>query len=451
MHNIMQEGGYIFFERRNGEDIGVFALSFVFALLFHAALFAVLPEKFPMANRAESSEMTLEILPPELKNRVPDFIEANPYGNELVPLKDAPESFKNQTAADELPDPNSKSKLPSVKGEGKQYKKIVAGTSGETDNLSPARVLEVLQRPLAEHTRETQSPPAAQAQGNRPAQPARQAQAPQAEAAKAAQTAATQATAAASQSPAQSKPAAQAARQSAQSKPAAQAARQSAQSTSAAQSESANIAKPDKIDAARADDTSDENAIVLPKFAKTDTDSARRQADKPALPSAAAAAVAPKPVPVPQPANAAATVQPAQELPVPKPRPRLSMKIPAGPLADNPNAASKAGVVAAESRFSEFGAYQQRMIEAISRQWNLLGSRYDLSSAIGSQVAIEFSLNTEGELVDCKIVFSTSTNTGTGLCEQAILSTAPYGVWTQEMVNTLGAQPQQVKIKFWYR
>lgn len=446
----MQEGGYIFFERRNGEDIGVFALSFALALLFHAALFAVLPEKFPAADSEKSDEMKLEILPPELKNRVPDFIEANPYGNELVPLKDAPESFKNQTAADELPDPNSKSKLPSVKGEGRQYKKIVAGTNGETDNLSPARVLEVLQRPLTEHTRETQpAPTAAQAQGNRPAQPARQAQAPQAEAAKAAQTAATQATAAASQSPAQSKPAAQAARQSAQSTSAAQS---KGEAASNAQSESANIAKPDKIDAARADDTSDENAIVLPKFAKTDTDSARRQADKPALPSAAAAAVAPKPVPVPQPANAAATaVQPAQELPVPKPRPRLSMKIPAGPLADNPNAASKAGVVAAESRFSEFGAYQQRMIEAISRQWNLLGSRYDLSSAIGSQVAIEFSLNTEGELVDCKIVFSTSTNTGTGLCEQAILSTAPYGVWTQEMVNTLGAQPQQVKIKFWYR
>ncbi len=245
MHNIMQEGGYIFFERRNGEDIGVFALSFAFALLFHAALFAVLPEKFPTANRAESSEMTLEILPPELKNRVPDFIEANPYGNELVPLKDAPESFKNQTAADELPDPNSKSKLPSVKGEGKQYKKIVAGTSGETDNLSPARVLEVLQRPLAEHTRETQSPPdAAQSRKSRPSQ---QAQAARTEANKAAQTAVSRA----AQSPAHDKANAPAAQNVSQSVSTAQDKQEAAQASNT-QTESANIAKPDKIDAARA-------------------------------------------------------------------------------------------------------------------------------------------------------------------------------------------------------
>ncbi len=444
----MQGNGDIFFKRHDGEDIGVFALSFAFALLFHAALFAVLPEKFSVADSAESDEMKLEILPPELKNRVPDFIEANPFGNELVPLKDAPESFKNQTAADELPDPNSKSKLPSVKGEGKQYKKIVAGTSGETDNLSPTRVLEVLQRPLEEHTRQTQSAPnAAQTRESRPTRPARQAQ--PAQASKAAQTATSQPAAAAPQSPAQSKPNTSAAQNAPQSVSAAQGKDEAAQSSNA-QSESANIAKPDKIDAARADDTSDENAIILPKFTQTDKDSARRQADKPALPSARAAERRDS-APAAAPAQTAAAAQPAQELPAPKPRPRLSMKIPAGPLVDNPNAASKVGVVAAESRFSEFGAYQQRMMEAISRQWNLLGSRYDLSSAIGSQVAIEFSLNTEGELVDCKIVFSTSTNTGTGLCEQAILSTAPYGVWTQEMVNTLGAQPQQVKIKFWYR
>ena len=91
------------------------------------------------------------------------------------------------------------------------------------------------------------------------------------------------------------------------------------------------------------------------------------------------------------------------------------------------------------------------MIEAISRQWNLLGARYDLSSAFGSQVAIEFSLNTEGELVNFTVVFSSSTNTATALCQQAILSTAPYGTWTQEMVNTLGEQPQRVKINFLYR
>ena len=140
-----------------------------------------------------------------------------------------------------------------------------------------------------------------------------------------------------------------------------------------------------------------------------------------------------------------------EDLPAPKPRPMLSMRIPAGPLAENNSHASARGVVACDSRFSEFGAYQQRMIEAISRQWNLLASKYDLGTAVGTIVQIEFYIDSSGALSRFKVVFSNSTNTGSGLCEQSILTTAPYGEWTQEMVNTFGNQDQSVKITFHYR
>ena len=129
----------------------------------------------------------------------------------------------------------------------------------------------------------------------------------------------------------------------------------------------------------------------------------------------------------------------------------LSMRIPAGPLADNRVHASTRGTVACDSKFSEFGAYQQRMLEAISRQCNLLASKYDLGTAVGTAVVIEFYLNSSGELSKFNILFSSSTNTGSGLCEQSILTTAPYGEWTQEMVNTFGNQDQSVRITFHYR
>ena len=77
--------------------------------------------------------------------------------------------------------------------------------------------------------------------------------------------------------------------------------------------------------------------------------------------------------------------------------------------------------------------------------------KYDLATAVGSQVVIEYNLNTKGELTKIEVLFSNSTNTGTGLCEQSILTTAPYGEWTQEMVNTLGTQDQTVRITFHYR
>ena len=140
-----------------------------------------------------------------------------------------------------------------------------------------------------------------------------------------------------------------------------------------------------------------------------------------------------------------------KELPKPKRRPMLSMKIPAGPLADNRVRASMQGTLAVDSRFSEFGAYQQRMIEAISRQWNLIASNYDLATAVGTSVIVEFYLNVHGDLVRLKVAFSNSTNTATALCQQCILTTAPYGEWTEEMVNVFGAQDQPVRITFHYR
>lgn len=127
------------------------------------------------------------------------------------------------------------------------------------------------------------------------------------------------------------------------------------------------------------------------------------------------------------------------------------MRIPAGPLADNRSRASMQGTIAVDSRFSEFGAYQQRMIEAISRQWNLLGSQYDLNTAVNTIVVIEYSIDKTGALASISVLYSNSTNTGRGLCEQSILTTAPYGEWTREMISALGEQNQDVRITFHYR
>ncbi len=142
----------------------------------------------------------------------------------------------------------------------------------------------------------------------------------------------------------------------------------------------------------------------------------------------------------------------AQEpLPMPKPRPHLSLQTAAGPLKKNNLNANSIGVTAVDSRFSEFGAYEQRMSEAIARQWYLLASMQSLSSEVDTQVVVEFFLNTDGEITSIKVLFNTSTITGRSLCEQAILSTAPYGKWTPEMIATFGSQDQAVKFTFYYR
>lgn len=138
-----------FYYNANKTDFAAAATALFITVFFHLGIFYALPDEFSHAKPDEKQEeLQIEILPPKIENRKPEFIEANPFGNNDKPLNpNAPESFKDQRAADELPDPASKSKRPYVEGETKDSQKIVSGTSSETDNLSPNQVLQTLERP----------------------------------------------------------------------------------------------------------------------------------------------------------------------------------------------------------------------------------------------------------------------------------------------------------------
>ena len=419
----MQENFDIFKTSKTDETITII-VSLVLTIILHILLIKIIPAKFDFAQKKQT-QMAFEILPTKLSPKRPEFVEANPYGNELKPIDKAPVSYKNQTAADEIPDKQSKSSRPFVKGENKKYKKIVSGTSDNLDKLDPSRVTRVLERPLTEHTRQQQN----KSTSNQTTLPQTQTTTTQVEKSQTLQQINNT--------------------QTSHSKKTTKEHSKDTENKKLNRT-SKNIVKLDKIDAIRSESSS--NSIIIPKVEENKKSTTTKQSNKISVKATSSKnIIEDKQLDLKPPVAQTSVMPSSTDIPKPKARPRLSMKIPAGPLMDNNTAASRAGVVSIDSKFSEFGAYQQRMIEAISRQWNLLGSKYDLSSEYGSFVVIEFSLNTEGELVNFRIVTTTSTNIGKGLCEQSILSTAPYGVWTQEMVNTLGQQPQQVRIQFNYR
>ena len=99
-------------------DAFAIAAAFILTILFHISLYYAVPAEFEhIKSKQKPEELKLEILPPKINKKRPEYIEANPYANQLVPQSDSPESFTNQRAADELPDPTSKSKKPYVEGE----------------------------------------------------------------------------------------------------------------------------------------------------------------------------------------------------------------------------------------------------------------------------------------------------------------------------------------------
>jgi len=411
-------------------DFAAVVAAVVLTLLIHALVFWAIPAKFePVKSRAKIEELKLEILPPKINKAKPEYVEANPYANNQTPDAKAPESFQNQRAADEIIDPTSKSKKPFVQGDSKDSNKIVSGTNSKEDAMSPESVMEVLKRPLAQ-----QSPTGTadtSAEENKSAQMQAQTQ--------------TQGSKSDEQ---QQKKASQTQAEEKKKSLETNVEKLDGNKTSVAQVDKSPIDSAAAMHAEKVSslDNSD-GASATEQVAKNiKADQTQKKSEKSPTQEIAQEKTGVE-TPQSSPENAPKELQ----LPKPQKRKMLSMRIPPGPLADNNKRASMLGTLAVDSRFSEFGAYMQRMIEAVSRQWNLLASNYDLASAIGTYVIIEYYLNPHGDLVRINVLYSNSNKIASSLCEQSILTTAPYGEWSQEMVDTLGNQDQSVKITFHYR
>ena len=136
---------------------------------------------------------------------------------------------------------------------------------------------------------------------------------------------------------------------------------------------------------------------------------------------------------------------------LPRPRPRLSPDVLPGPTMRSMSGVPGLGMIAIEAKFSDFGDYIQRMYEAIGYQWLLLANQTRRASAqISSRVVLEFVIFKEGKIEDLRVVHSTAGQTATVICKDAVQSRSPFGLWTEEMVQTLGDE-QTIRITFIYR
>ncbi|MGF1531288.1 MAG: hypothetical protein ACFCU4_07995 [Puniceicoccaceae bacterium] len=134
----------------------------------------------------------------------------------------------------------------------------------------------------------------------------------------------------------------------------------------------------------------------------------------------------------------------------PLPQPKLSPEVIRGPVQRADTRAERVGVIAVESRLSEFGAYQQRLYEAISAEWNLLAWEVGIPLADQpSVVRIRFRVGQRGEVSEIEVEETTAGTLATQLCTDAIRARAPYGLWNEEMVRSLG-ESTEIKIGFRY-
>lgn len=147
------------------------------------------------------------------------------------------------------------------------------------------------------------------------------------------------------------------------------------------------------------------------------------------------------------------TTQPQQQSSPqqPLPRPRIRTNSIPGPLMRSLGRAPVLGRDAFDARFSRFGEYLNLMFDAIGQHWYLITERSDADDLeVSSRFTVEFKLTRDGEARDVRVINSSAGLIAERLGVDAVMSTAPYGEWTEEMIHTL-KEEETIRITFIYR
>lgn len=171
-------------------------------------------------------------------------------------------------------------------------------------------------------------------------------------------------------------------------------------------------------------------------------------------------AMAPTPQPPPPQSLAGPGQAPPRVVPKPAPapvaanpdRPRAEL-IPsgtAGLLLRNAVGVNRAGVLGINARFSNYGDYTQRMLEAVQSSWWSIIERSRFEGVSRGQVIIRFQLHRDGTVTDTTILASEVTRVMSLACKDAVMAPAPYDIWRADMVALYG-ESDTVTINFFYR
>jgi outer membrane biosynthesis protein TonB len=155
--------------------------------------------------------------------------------------------------------------------------------------------------------------------------------------------------------------------------------------------------------------------------------------------------------PPPGPGKSAAQPSPA---PVPvaanPDRPRAS--VPSGTyglLLRRPVGVNRAGSIAVDARFSNYGDYTQRMMEAIQSSWWSIIERSRFEGVSRGNVIVRFRLHRDGTVTDAQVLGTEVTRVMTLACKDAVMAPAPYDIWRADMVAMYG-ESDTVTINFIY-
>lgn len=139
------------------------------------------------------------------------------------------------------------------------------------------------------------------------------------------------------------------------------------------------------------------------------------------------------------------------DVPAPSPRPQISVPVGLKMLTMRSNTAvSEIGTCSLDAKYSEFGDYTQRMLEAIQAAWYIAVGRTKIVQP-RAVVIVEFTLKSDGTILDSRVVYSNASQPATYACLDAVESRAPFDPWRADMLAFIGKDSETTRISFHYR
>lgn len=148
----------------------------------------------------------------------------------------------------------------------------------------------------------------------------------------------------------------------------------------------------------------------------------------------------------------ATSAQPMIDPKHPRPRPQVVKQQQVRPaiFQENKFGTSNIGLNAWDAKWSNYGQYLQKLIEAVQIQWERILIESRVYPTSGTMVTVVFKLNAEGKISRIVKVDGTAGNQAERACTSAITDRAPYGEWTDDMKAVLGDE-QELTFTFYYQ
>jgi hypothetical protein len=133
----------------------------------------------------------------------------------------------------------------------------------------------------------------------------------------------------------------------------------------------------------------------------------------------------------------------------PMTRPQLAERNVRPAIFDNSPGTANIGTAGWDAHWSNFGEYQQRLIDTVQAEWDNLLNNSGALPPSGTSVVVTFRLKSDGN-VEFVNVDGNAGDLGKKYCTAAISDRTPYGKWTDDMIAMMG-QDTQITFTFYYQ